>query len=140
MRALTIGELARATGVTHSALRYWEEQGLLPTPARVSGKRRYPASAVTLVAEILLLQDAGFTHREIAVVLASRAGGDTGWRGLHERKLVELDERLARIQAARTGIAHSLACKHADIRTCPTFRRLTAARLAGQPLHESHPH
>ena len=139
MRALTIGELARATGVTHSALRYWEEQGLLPTPARVAGKRRYPESSVTLVAEILLLQDAGFTHREIAAVLASRAGGDTGWRELHERKLAELDERLARIQAARTGIAHTLACRHTDVRTCPTFGRLVAARLAGSPLHESHP-
>lgn len=140
MRALTIGELVRATGVTHSALRYWEEQGLLPTPTRVSGKRRYPESAVILVAEILLLQDAGFTHREIAAVLASRDSGDTGWRELHERKLAELDERLARIQAARSGIAHALACRHTDIRTCPTFGRLIAARLAGSPLHESHPH
>jgi hypothetical protein len=41
-RLLTIGELARRTGVAASALRYWEELGLLATPTRVSGQRRYP--------------------------------------------------------------------------------------------------
>src|SRR2546430_13539854 len=62
---LTIGGLARATGVATSALRYWEELGLLPAPARVSGQRRYPASAVELVGLILVLRDIGFTLREL---------------------------------------------------------------------------
>lgn len=58
---LTIGELARQTGVAASALRYYEEVGLLPAPARVSGQRHYPESAVTIVAAIRLHSDAGFT-------------------------------------------------------------------------------
>jgi DNA-binding transcriptional MerR regulator len=45
-RMLTIGELAGHTGVATSALRYWEELGLLPTPVRISGQRRYPQLAV----------------------------------------------------------------------------------------------
>jgi DNA-binding transcriptional MerR regulator len=72
---LTIGELARTTGVTTSALRYWEELGLLPTPARLSGQRRYPASAVWLVGQIMLLRDAGFTLRELKAMIAARADG-----------------------------------------------------------------
>ncbi len=48
-RHLTIGELAKRTGVATSALRYYEELGLLPAPGRVSGQRRYPESAVGLV-------------------------------------------------------------------------------------------
>jgi DNA-binding transcriptional MerR regulator len=43
---LTIGELARRAGVAASALCYWEERGLLPAPARISGQRRYPESSV----------------------------------------------------------------------------------------------
>jgi DNA-binding transcriptional MerR regulator len=58
-RLLTIGELARRAGVATSALRYYEELGLLPAPTRVSGQRRYPESAVGLVGIILLLRKVG---------------------------------------------------------------------------------
>jgi hypothetical protein len=60
-RLLTIGELARRAGVATSALRYWEELGRLPAPARISGQRRYPESAAALVGVILLLRDVGFS-------------------------------------------------------------------------------
>src|SRR4029453_8375252 len=54
-RLLTIGELARRVGVASSALRYWEDVGLLPAPKRISGQRRYPESAVALGGPTLLL-------------------------------------------------------------------------------------
>ncbi|HEY2791353.1 MAG TPA: MerR family DNA-binding transcriptional regulator, partial [Micromonosporaceae bacterium] len=53
---LTIGELAKATGVATSALRYWEELELLPAPERSAGQRRYPESALRQVGVILLLR------------------------------------------------------------------------------------
>jgi predicted site-specific integrase-resolvase len=46
-RHLTIGELAKRTGVATSALRYYEEFGLIPAPARTSGQRRYPEDIAT---------------------------------------------------------------------------------------------
>jgi DNA-binding transcriptional MerR regulator len=131
---LTIGELARTAGVATSALRYWEEFGLLPAPGRASGQRRYPVSAVDLVGQILLLRDAGFTLRELKTMIGSRS---EVWRDLVERKLAELDERIAKTQAARTAVAHALACPHQDIRECPTFAEV-AARLAGASLDETH--
>lgn len=138
---LAIGELARATGVAASALRYWEELGLLPAPARVSGQRRYPASAVELVGMILVLRDAGFTLRELKTLIASRHEGFEAWRELHQRKLAELDERISRAQAARTAIAHGLACPHDEgVLHCPNFGRILAARLAGVSLAEAHRH
>ena len=76
---LTIGELARRAGVTASALRYYEELGLLPVPVRISGQRRYPESAARLVAAILLYSDAGFTLAEQRALIAPR-DGTPGWR------------------------------------------------------------
>lgn len=138
---LTIGELARTAGVATSALRYWEELGLVPTPARVSGQRRYPASTVGLVGLILLLRDVGFTLRAIKALVASRSEDLDAWRKLHQRRLAELDERIAQAQAARTAIAHGLACQHQEgIFHCPNFAAVIAARLAGSPLHEAHLH
>jgi DNA-binding transcriptional MerR regulator len=135
---LTIGELARRAGVTASAVRYWEELGLLPAPARISGQRRYPESAARLVAAILLYSDAGFTLAEQKVLLATRASTAGDQRQLMQRKIAGLDEQIAKAQAAREAISHGLRCPHEDITQCPNFNAGITARLAGQPLSRSH--
>ncbi|MFI0354355.1 MerR family transcriptional regulator [Actinomadura sp. 9N407] len=137
---LTIGELATRTGVATSALRYWEEFGLLPAPVRVSGQRRYPRSAVELVGVILALRDVGFSLRELSAFLAPRTPAVDGRRELIQRKLTELDQRIAHAQAARTAVAHALACPHEDILECPSLSSVVAARLAGASFEESHRH
>jgi MerR family redox-sensitive transcriptional activator SoxR len=139
-RLLTIGELARRAGVATSALRYWEELGLLPAAARISGQRRYPESAVGLVGIILLLSDVGFTLAEQKALMASRGLALDEWQRLARRKLAELDEQVARARAARESIDHALRCPHGDILQCTNFRSLITARLAGQPFHEAHSH
>jgi DNA-binding transcriptional MerR regulator len=135
---LTIGELARRAGVTASALRYYEELGLLPPPARISGQRRYPESAARLVGAILLYSDAGFTLAEQKALMATRAGPHGDRSQLMQRKLAELDEQIARAQAVRDAIRHGLRCPHEDITQCPNFNAGITARLAGQPLSRSH--
>jgi MerR family redox-sensitive transcriptional activator SoxR len=137
---LTIGELAGHTGVATSALRYWEELGLLPTPIRVSGQRRYPRSAIALVGIILLLSDVGFSLTEQKALLASHSVAVDEWRLLARRKLTELDQQIERARAAREAIEHALRCQHTDIRHCPTFIKLVAARVAGHPLRQAHTH
>src|SRR5262249_28729523 len=142
-RLLTIGELARRAGVATSALRYYEELGLLAAPARISGQRRYPESAAWLVGVILLLRDVGFSLAGQKAFMASRAAapGDRGaGRRLAGRKPAELDDQTANAQPAREAIDHALVCPHDDILQCPTFAAVTAARLTGQPLHQAHPH
>jgi DNA-binding transcriptional MerR regulator len=136
---LAIGELARRTGVSASALRYYEDLGLLPPSARVSGQRRYPESAARLVAAILLYRDAGFTLAEQKALMASRQGASSEWDRLARRKLAELDEQIATAQAARDAISHGLRCPHEDITQCPNFNAGVTGRLAGQPLSRSHP-
>jgi DNA-binding transcriptional MerR regulator len=139
-RLLTIGELARRSGVATSALRYYEELGLLPTPARISGQRRYPESAVRLVGIILLLRDVGFSLAEQKGLMASRTVALDDWHRLVQRKLAELDDQIAKVQTAREAIDHAVRCPHEDFLECPAFASVVAARLSGQPLHEAHRH
>jgi len=136
---ITIGELARRTGVTASALRYWEELGLMPAPSRVSGQRRYPPSAVQIVSVILFLRDVGFSLRELKTFIAPHSTPE-GWRQLAQRKLTELDQQIAHSQAARAAIAHALACPHQTLLQCPNFDSVFGARLAGTPMQDAHPH
>src|SRR5215208_1141290 len=124
-----IGELARRTGVATSALRYYERIGLL-APAERSGQRRhYPPSVAERVALIRLYQDAGFTLHEIGRMLAARSQGRRGWGGLAERKIAELDARIADAQQAKTLIMHALECPHRDLLVCPSFRSALEAQL-----------
>ena len=123
-----------------SALRYYEELGLLPAPTRVSGQRRYPESAVGLVGIILLLREVGFSLAEEKAFMASRAVALDDWQRLARRKLAELDDQIANAQTAREAIDHALRCPYEDIFQCPNFASVITARLAGTPLQEAHPH
>ena len=137
---LTIGELARQAGVATSALRYYEELGLLPAPVRVSGQRRYPEAAVSQVGVILLLRDTGFTLAEQKALMASGRIAPDEWQRLAKRKLAELDEQIAKARTAHEAIEHALRCPHEDLMQCPNFTGTVAARLAGLSLAESHRH
>lgn len=125
---------------TVASQRLQVQLGLLPAPARLSGQRRYPHTAVGLVSAILLLQDVGFTLRQARAVIDPSSMALADWRESAERKLAELDQRIAHAQAARSAIAHALDCPHDDILECPNFARVIAASLTGAPLEEAHAH
>ncbi|MFI9586350.1 MerR family transcriptional regulator [Streptomyces sp. NPDC052236] len=112
MRYLPISEIANKARVRASALRYWEERGLLPGARREGGRRVWPATTVRRVALIKMAQRAGFTLAEITQLLA----GDTTpsatrqWRDMATRKLPELDQHIAQTQALRQAVADCLEC------------------------------
>ncbi|HMF82322.1 MAG TPA: MerR family transcriptional regulator [Acidimicrobiia bacterium] len=133
---LTIGQLARRTGAAPSALRYYEEIGLLAPTVRVSGQRRYGPGAVGVVGTVLFLADVGFTLAEIGQLMEARSTSPRTWRDLARRKLAELDERIAEAQAARVAVEHAIACPHDDIITCPNFQDVVRRRLDGELLQE----
>ncbi|MFF2662523.1 MerR family transcriptional regulator [Kitasatospora sp. NPDC058032] len=112
MRYLGIGELARTARVRASALRYWEERGLLPGSHREAGRRVWPVSTVRRVALIRMAQRAGFTLAEIALLLNgdTSPGATRQWRELAARKLPELDDHITRTQALRRAVADCMAC------------------------------
>ena len=126
---LAIGELARRTGVAASALRYYERIGLLSPAARVGQRRCYTAASAERVALIGLYQDAGFTLQEIGRMLAATSQGRHGWGEMAERKIAELDARIADAQRAKKLIQGALECPHRDLLTCPSFRSALQAQL-----------
>ena len=128
-----IGELARRTGVAASALRYYERVGLLSPAGRVGGWRHYPPSSAERVALIRLCQDAGFTLAEIGRLLD---GWSRAWGRLAERKIAELDARIADAQRAKKLVTHALECPHRDLFACPNFRSALEAHLE----HPGSPH
>src|SRR5215218_45254 len=130
---LAIGELARRAGTAPSALRYYERLGLLPRAERAGGKRHYPAASAERLALIRLYQDAGFTLQEIRQLLAAGSRPRPSWTPLAERKIAELDARIAEAQRAKDLLEHALNCPHDDLLTCPNFRAALRARLQAGP-------
>ena len=112
MRYLSIGELADRARLRASALRYWEQRGLLPGAHREGRRRMWPATAVRRVALIKMAQRAGFTLAEIAQLVTSDGSPSATrqWRDMAARKLPELDRHIAQTQALRQAVADCLEC------------------------------
>ena len=126
---LAIGELADRTGVAVTALRYYDELGLVRPAGRVSGQRRYDGGAVRAVGAVLFLRDVGFTLAEIAQLIPAEGTPAAGWSQLIDRKLAELADQRRRLDVARAALEHALACPAGDPTRCPRFWAIIDARL-----------
>jgi DNA-binding transcriptional MerR regulator len=125
---LTIGELAQRVGVATSALRYYEELGLLRPVRRRGGRRCYDEGAVDAVGAILLFQDVGFTLAEIGRLSSARTDR-ASQDALLTDKLDELARKADEIAVAREALRHALDCPAPTLVTCPSFRRVVHERL-----------
>ncbi|MGH8174970.1 MAG: MerR family transcriptional regulator [Steroidobacter sp.] len=118
---LSIGEVARRTGLRASALRYYEEAGILPAPARVSGRRRYNADVIRRVDLLRFAQQAGFTLEEIKTLFygfGAQIPLSARWRSLAREKVRELDELAERVKRMRDALDLSLKCGCARLEDC----------------------
>lgn len=130
---LTIGQLAAATGVPTSTIRFWERRGLLAPAGRSAGQRRYGDEALSQVGLLLLCQDAGFTLAEIHRMMDRRATDPTRWREVVEAKMADVARSLAKLHRAHDLLAHALECHHDDIMDCPDFQATVRQRVTGAP-------
>ena len=121
MAGLSIGEVAQAVGIATSAIRYYEEEGLLPQPARVNGRRRYDNSTVERLCVIRFAQEAGFTLSEIRKLFFGFAVGthpNVRWEALAQRKLDELAAQMARIEVMRGLLTEGIRCGCLTMEQC----------------------
>jgi len=137
---LTIGEVAARTGIATSALRYYDQLGLVKPRRRAAGQRRYGPEAVAAVAVVRLLREAGFPLAEIKRLLAPPTRSPQAWKERARRKLDQLDAQIAKAEAARHVIEHALHCPQDDILACPMFWKTATGVADGQTLTEAHGH
>jgi MerR family transcriptional regulator, redox-sensitive transcriptional activator SoxR len=116
--SLTIGAVAKLTGKSASAIRYYEQIGLLPEPARAAGQRRYDGAVVRTLAVIETAQRAGLALDEVKVLLSASPGDPAAVERLREvasRKLPEIAALIERAVNART----STSAHYSTSRPCP---------------------
>ena len=118
---MKIGELAHRAGLNPSAVRYYENLGLLAAPYRAGGQRRYPDETLHRVLLIRFARDMGFTLGEIKIFLNGlRETAPVGprWRKLARRKIQEVDENIRRSPRMKSLLEHLLDCRCVSLQVC----------------------
>lgn len=118
---MSIGELARRAGLATSAVRYYEEVGLLPRPARAGGKRVFDEGALDRLLVIAFAKEAGFTLREIRQLFsgfASATPAGARWQKLATAKLAQVEALASRLEAMKELLREALRCGCIDLDSC----------------------
>lgn len=121
---MSIGEAAKRSGVSISAIRFYERKGLMPEPERESGRRRYGEDALERLAAIGAAKRAGFTLGEIRTLLDSIDAGAPAHeplRSLAAQKLPEVEAAIQRAVTLRSWLTAADACDCESLRECALF-------------------
>jgi MerR family redox-sensitive transcriptional activator SoxR len=122
---LTIGEVSRRSGVAASALRFYEERGLIRSERAGSGHRRYPRPVLRRMAFIVFAQRIGLTLEEIGAELAKlppdRAPTRRDWSRLSRGWTARIDARIAELERLKLGLTECIGCG------CPSLDRCQLA-------------
>ena len=121
MAKMTIGEVARRTGVQASAIRYYEKVGLLPKTVRVGGHRRYADCVLNYFAVIDVAKRAGFRIEEMRYLFHGFGTGTPAfrrWQLLARRKITEMDDLIARAKKMKRLLEKADRCRCLDLEDC----------------------
>jgi Hg(II)-responsive transcriptional regulator len=124
-----ISQTAKEAGVNAQTLRYYERRGLLPKPPRRgSGYREYPADAVLIVRFIKRAQELGFSLDEVEELVRLRGvrrGDRHRVRTIAERKIEDIDRKIAHLQSMRGVLARLVkSCHEGGAMECPIIDAL----------------
>ena len=119
---LTIGEVARRSGVASSALRFYEERGLITSERAGSGHRRYRRPVLRRIAFIVFAQRVGLTLEEIGAELAKlppdRAPTRQDWARLSNGWSSRIDQRIAELERLKAGLTECIGCGCLSLDRC----------------------
>ena len=120
--ALTIGEVAARSGVATSALRFYEDQGLIRAQRTDSGHRRYPRAVIRLVAFIVFAQKVGLSLEEIRTELGklpnNRAPDRADWARLSANWKKRIQQRIVELQRLELGLTECIGCGCLSLERC----------------------
>lgn len=119
---LTIAEVARRSGVAASALRFYEQRGLIASHRTGAGHRRFPRAVLRRVAFIVFAQTIGLSLEEIGAELAklppNRVPEREHWAALSKTWTRRVDDRIAELQRLRAGLTECIGCGCLSMRQC----------------------
>jgi MerR family transcriptional regulator, redox-sensitive transcriptional activator SoxR len=119
---LTISEVARRSGVAASALRFYEERGLISSERAGSGHRRYRRAVLRRIAFVVFAQRIGLTLDEIGAELAklppNRAPNRRDWSRLSSGWTARIDDRIAELERLRAGLTECIGCGCLSLERC----------------------
>jgi MerR family transcriptional regulator, redox-sensitive transcriptional activator SoxR len=138
---LSIGAVSKRTGVSVSALRYYESEGLIPEPRRVSRRRVYDDGVFSAIALVQLAQNAGFTVAETRMLIAGferATPASARWQAMAHRKLADIARRIEEAERMRRLLECLLQCRCETLEDCVQSRAeaLRSAQLSGASLGE----
>jgi MerR family redox-sensitive transcriptional activator SoxR len=116
---VTIGKVAKESGFAASAIRYYEQAGLLPRPIRVGGWRQYDSSILERLAVLERAKACGFSlaeTRQLFYGFREGAPPSERWQTLARRKIAELDELARKIAATKELLERPCSCQ--DLAEC----------------------
>ena len=119
---LTIGETAKRSGVAASALRFYEEKGLIASERAGSGHRRYPRPVLRRIAFIVFAQRIGLSLEEIRLELEKlppdQAPKRRDWSRLSATWTARIDERIAELERLKAGLTECIGCGCLSLDRC----------------------
>jgi MerR family redox-sensitive transcriptional activator SoxR len=119
---LAITAVSRRSGVAASALRYYEQRGLITASRAGSGHRRYPRPVLRRIAFIVFAQRVGLTLDEIGIELAKlppdRVPGRRDWSRLTSTWSARIDERIAELHRLKVGLTECIGCGCLSLDRC----------------------
>jgi DNA-binding transcriptional MerR regulator len=130
MSAIDITEVAQRSGVPASALRFYEEKGLIVSVGRRGLRRLFDPDVLERLSLVALGRAAGFSLDEIAAMFGPDGRPRIDRRVLAD-KADEIDRTIRELSAMRDGLRHAARCKAPSHMECPTFRRIVRAAGAG---------
>lgn len=119
---LTISAVSRRSGVAASALRYYEQRGLISSERAGSGHRRYPRPVLRRIAFIVFAQRIGLTLEEIGAELSrlpeGQVPGRRDWGRLSRTWSGRIDERIAELERLRASLTECIGCGCLSLDRC----------------------
>jgi DNA-binding transcriptional MerR regulator len=133
MELVTIGDAAEMLALNASALRYYEDRGLV-TPERRGGKRMYSREQLRRLAFIQLMQRLGIRLDAASAVLDEPSDQ---WRDVVREQIAAIEELIIRANGARDFLEHALACPaNHPVEECPHMIEVLDKRLGGVTIEE----
>ncbi len=123
---MRIGEVARKTGIRPSAIRFYEQVGLLPVPSRKDGQRRYTVDVEDRLAIIEFARTAEFAVAEIKILFHGFEKGiaaSARWQQLAQRKLGEIDVVVTRLRGMQRLLDAIMRCRCTNLSDCGRMLR-----------------